>query len=183
MARSWRGLVTGFALGLLAATPLFALALFPAQVRAAWAHLRWGAVPSDGGVALVLEPAPAGVAGPGGGPWVVAWFVNTSAAPAPLCWSDPPGEELSFEVTLAGADGPLPPRRAAGDATVTTAAPIRRTWLPPGGRVGLRCDLSRSVAIPAAGALDVRATRAPWGDPREGFDGVRCESNTLRLRR
>lgn len=174
-----RGLALGFALGLLAAAPLVALAVFPAATYRAWARLRWGAVPSAG-LVLQLSEAPADVAGPGPGPWVLATFVNVGDAPAPLCWSDPPGEELGFEVAPAGRPA-LPPRRGPDVATVASGTEVRRTWLPPGGRLALRCDLSRAVALPGPGVYEVRATRSSYGDPAGGFDGVRCASGALRL--
>jgi hypothetical protein len=144
-----------------------ALAVRPAPVWAAWCRLRWGGAPSPTGVVLTLEPDE--------GTTVVAWLRNIGRAAAPVCWSDPPGDEWTIEV-----DG-LAPRRDPGDATV--AAPgstLRRTWLPPGGRLGFRLDLSRWTRLPP-GRYVVRVARAPWGDPAGGVDGLRCEAEPLTL--
>lgn len=183
MRRGAGGLAGGFVLGLaggLVGTGLLLLvALHPATARA-WARARHGGVPGPTGVAIVVEPAPAGAAGAGAGPHVVVWYVNAGRAPAPVWWSEPPGEELWFEVAAAGGDT-LPPARGPGDATVAAPVRVRRTWLEPGERLGVVCDLSRWAALPGPGVYEVRAERAPLGDPVGGFDGVRARSEPARL--
>lgn len=171
-----RGLLVGFALGL----GLTALALAGAPwARALWARARLGGVPGANGVAISLEPAPPGTSTAPAA--VVVWHENAGSAPVEVCWCDPPGGELGFEVVPAGGGDPLPPAQGPGDATLATGTTLRRTWLPPGGRVGVVVDLARYVALPGPGEYVVRAERVPCGDPRGGFDGVRCRSEPVRL--
>ncbi len=173
-----RSLVLGLALGL-AVTGLAVVAA--PRAAALWARARLGGLPGSNGVALAVEPAPEGVAGPGAR--VVVWHVNAGGAPVEVCWSDPPGDELGFEVVPEGGGAPLPPARGPEHVTVATpGAALRRVWLPPGGRVGVVVDLSRWVALPPGpGVYDVRAERVPCGDPRFGFDGVRAVSGVARV--
>ncbi|MCO5165661.1 MAG: hypothetical protein M9894_04740 [Planctomycetes bacterium] len=172
-------LAVGFLAGLVVTGLAAAAVLHPATARA-WARARHGGVPGPTGVALVLAPAPDGTAGAGPGPHVVVWYVNAGRAPAPVCWSDPPGEELSFEVTPAGGEA-LPPVRGPGDATVSAPVRLLRRWLEPGERLGVVCDLSRWVTLPGPGVYEVRAARAPLGDPVGGFDGLRAVSEPARV--
>lgn len=187
-----RSLLVGLVLGLGTTALALVAAPRPATLQRVWARLRLGGVPGPTGVALVVEPAPAGAAGPGA--HVVVWHVNAGPTAALVCWTDPPGDELAFEVVAVsvGGDGggaaaggaalPLPPARGPEEPTVAVpGARLRRTWLAPGQRLGLVCDLSRWVALPGPGAYDVRASRVPWGDPRGGFDGVRCASAPTRV--
>ncbi len=175
-----RSLFVGVALGLGLTALALVLAPRPAALQRAWARLRLGGVPGPTGVAISVEPAPPEVAAAGAR--VVVWHINAGPAPAEVCWSDPPGDEFGFEVTPAGAPAPLPPARGPDEATITTpGTALRRAWLPPGGRLGVVCDLSRWVALPGPGAYDVRAERVPWGDPRGDFDGVRCASAPARV--
>lgn len=174
------GLGLGFALGLAFTAAALFVALRPALAWGLWCRVRHGGEPGASGIALVVEPAPTGTAGPGPGPWLVVWHVNTGRAPALVCWSDPPGDELAFEVVPEGASAPLPPARGP-EAVTVAGAPPRGTWVPPGGRVGVRGDLSRWVSLPGPGAYTVRAARAPLGDPRGGVDGVRCTSEPVRV--
>jgi hypothetical protein len=180
VTRRRASLAAGFGLGLVAAAPALVVALAPAAVYRAWCRLRHGGVPSATGVVLSVAPVPAALAAQDGRPCVLVWFTNVGRAPAPLCWSDPPGDELAVEVT--GPGGVAAPRRSSEEATVArVATTLRRTWLAPGERLGLRCDLSRWVTLPGPGEYEVRAARAPWGDPRGRFDGLRCESAPVRV--
>lgn len=174
-----RSLLVGLGLGLAVTALTLVVAPRPATLRAAWARLRLGGVPGADGVAIAVEPAPPGVAAPGA--HVVVWHVNAGRAPVEVCWSDPPGDELGFEVAPVGGD-PVPPARGPDAPTVAVpGTALRRVWLPPGGRVGVVCDLSRWVALPGPGAYEVRAERVPCGDPRFGFDGVRAVSEPVRV--
>jgi len=148
-----RALAAGlaFGLGVAATGAVLALALYPAATYRAYARARYGAVPSSDGLLLTLRPAPDGVAGPTGGPWVVAELRELRGAPRDLLLA-----EGAFVLEVTGPDGdPLPPR--AFDP-ISEARPPEPTPLPAGGRVGLPLDVGARAALPGPGRYAVRAT-------------------------
>ncbi len=162
-------LAAAFLAGLAVAAAALAPALYPAEVYGLWCRLRYGAEPSAGGVVLSVAPAPPAAAGEGAGPWVVVELHNVGSAPTVVNLPERPGGELSFEA-LTASGAPVPGRPPAMEQE---AVPIHSVELAPGERLGVVCDLSRWLEVPAdARALRVRAERAPVaGDPH------RCASS------
>lgn len=164
-----------FLAGLVSTGAILAPAVFPAQVYGAWCRARYGAEPSAQGIVLTLRSAESVVRGPAGGPWVQLEFLNIGREPAVLMVPERLGGELGFRAT--GPDG-LRVAQRSGPAAATVPGRIRRHVLAPGERLGLVCDLSRWLIFPSGEAVyAVQADRAPLAR-----DGVRCRSNTLRLR-